>query len=561
MDETRITWLNGKINCEIYCDRSGGGPCPSICGKRGYCCKRPESTDEEIGSCPDIAKWSVLPVFDSKWRCVAPPGGFVDNSIDEESEFNGACVMDNEYSLLQHQFPSTDFRFRSNEMTPHVCFLECLNQGPLIRFYGIKNGTDCYCGDKLSFHYDFNGIEISQSSCNIPCPGDLSKRCGGSKALNLYSIIGFCISAKSSKKSRHCGRNKKAAYGSEIDIFKNGDKIGTIHAKFRKFVRCWPLDEIDMKYDNIQLKSTGDDNVCIAELNINNQKIMTGQNKDQQGFWLQKNKSECDDSGQMVTSEITIRDGQVISSACHDCSVSPDETKQCRPKLNCNATWSKFHSAKVEEKNKQKIRKAEINDPNADFYDPFLNGLISEKCSKESVMDVRLRTNKKDIASSEIAFEQNYQSIICTDGENHSCPDFEVRFCCERKDEEVKWISSPREYDDFEDGVNVLDKGEFEVSIKDQHGNNIDIDQSRDNLFDGNEDTFLELENEETLSLSLKTQIKLLDMTIRIKKKSLDSNPSNSFFKASEISKTKAESSINITFFEKRIGSTDFDEL
>ena len=110
--------------------------------------------------------------------------------------------MDHEYSLLQHQFTSTDFLFRSAEMTPHVCFLECLNEGPMIRFYGIKNGTDCYCGDKLryflnlkcvkiaffSFHYDYNGLELARSSCNIRCPGDPSKKCGGAKALNLFSI-------------------------------------------------------------------------------------------------------------------------------------------------------------------------------------------------------------------------------------------------------------------------------------------------------------------------------------------------------------------------------------
>ena len=84
VDEAQIMWLNGKLDCETKCQRSGGGPCPNVCGKRGYCCKRPESTDEEIGNCPDIAKWSVLPVHDSKWRCVAPPGGFVDDSIDEE---------------------------------------------------------------------------------------------------------------------------------------------------------------------------------------------------------------------------------------------------------------------------------------------------------------------------------------------------------------------------------------------------------------------------------------------------------------------------------------------
>ena len=155
MDGIEITWINGKPNCEIECTRVGGGPCPAICGNGGYCCKRPEPGDSDIGNCPDIAKWSVLPVQNSKWRCVTPPGGPVDESIDEYQEFDGKqCILDHDYNLLQHHFSlngQSDFRFRSAEMTPHVCLLECLNQGPHIAFYGLKNGMDCYCGQKLRY--------------------------------------------------------------------------------------------------------------------------------------------------------------------------------------------------------------------------------------------------------------------------------------------------------------------------------------------------------------------------------------------------------------------------
>ena len=119
------------------------------------------------------------------------------------------CILDHDYSLLQHHFSSadqSDFRFRSSVMTPRVCFLECLNQGPNIAFYGLKNGIDCYCGEKLryfhvkseqkililfSFHRQFNGIDVPRSSCNIPCPGDPSENCGGSKELRLFSMIGI----------------------------------------------------------------------------------------------------------------------------------------------------------------------------------------------------------------------------------------------------------------------------------------------------------------------------------------------------------------------------------
>ena len=97
--------------------------------------------------------------------------------------------------------------------------------------------------------------------------------------------------------SRLCSRNKRAAYGSPIDILQNGKKVGfeiiykksdlsikiaTMDAGFRIFHWCSDFGEVDLKYDVIELKSTGDDDVCITELYINNKKIMTGRNEDQQ---------------------------------------------------------------------------------------------------------------------------------------------------------------------------------------------------------------------------------------------------------------------------------------
>ena len=53
-------------------------------------------------------------------------------------------------------------------------------------------------------------------------------------------------------------------------------------AGFRIFHWCTDFGEVDLKFDVIDLKSTGDDDVCITELYINNKKIMTGRNEDQQ---------------------------------------------------------------------------------------------------------------------------------------------------------------------------------------------------------------------------------------------------------------------------------------
>ena len=94
-----------------------------------------------------------------------------------------------------------------------------------------------------------------------------------------------------------------------------------------------------------------------------------------------------------------IRDGRVVSSACQDCSTDPYTTKQCKQKISCNDSWTRFHSSTVmiSELSQRIITKAEITDDFANFYDPFVNGLISNQCARESLMDVRLRSNKKDI--------------------------------------------------------------------------------------------------------------------------------------------------------------------
>ena len=56
-------------------------------------------------------------------------------------------------------------------------------------------------------------------------------------------------------------RIQNGAYGSPIDIFRNDAKVATIPAGFRKFIYCLAYDEVDLKYDVFQFKSTGDDDV------------------------------------------------------------------------------------------------------------------------------------------------------------------------------------------------------------------------------------------------------------------------------------------------------------
>ena len=94
-------------------------------------------------------------------------------------------------------------------------------------------------------------------------------------------------------------------------------------------------------------------------------------------FWMQKDKSECNDEYTM-TSEITIRNGQIISSACDQCSDDPDSTNPCKSDmrergLSCDGgSWTRFYPSRDE----NGFQIASINDAFANFYDPFINGLI-----------------------------------------------------------------------------------------------------------------------------------------------------------------------------------------
>ena len=86
---------------------------------------------------------------------------------------------------------------------------------------------------------------------------------------------------------------------------------------------------------------------------------------------MEKDKSECNQK-YMITNEITIRDGKIISSACESCSDNSDATIQCASKVSCDRTWSRFYRSIHD----NGITKGSINAIFANFYDPFINGLI-----------------------------------------------------------------------------------------------------------------------------------------------------------------------------------------
>ena len=83
---------------------------------------------------------------------------------------------------------------------------------------------------------------------------------------------------------------------------------------FREFEHCLKNDDVDVANDEFQLQSTSTDGVCITSLLINGNPLLVGGSNNLQNFWIDSNELYCLDNF-MSSSQITIRNGQVISSS------------------------------------------------------------------------------------------------------------------------------------------------------------------------------------------------------------------------------------------------------
>jgi len=61
--------------------------------------------------------------------------------------------------------------------SPIACDTYC--QG--FKYYGLQYWTQCFCGDTLN-----HSVKKPDSECNAECPGDSSKKCGGTWRQNIY---------------------------------------------------------------------------------------------------------------------------------------------------------------------------------------------------------------------------------------------------------------------------------------------------------------------------------------------------------------------------------------
>ncbi|CAM9138702.1 unnamed protein product [Ectocarpus fasciculatus] len=76
-----------------------------------------------------------------------------------------------------------DDGFKSNEMTPELCYEHCSGNG--YDFMGLQFGRECYCGTEEE---EKRHMQYGPGTCDYPCKGDESLMCGGFWSFDLYFI-------------------------------------------------------------------------------------------------------------------------------------------------------------------------------------------------------------------------------------------------------------------------------------------------------------------------------------------------------------------------------------
>ncbi|XP_052215774.1 uncharacterized protein LOC127834172 isoform X2 [Dreissena polymorpha] len=81
------------------------------------------------------------------------------------------CFQDTPARIMNVRLPD------SNSNSPLECAARCHGYA----YSGTQVGTACYCGDCL------NSTSMPDVECNMACPGDSSKNCGGKWRMSVYS--------------------------------------------------------------------------------------------------------------------------------------------------------------------------------------------------------------------------------------------------------------------------------------------------------------------------------------------------------------------------------------
>lgn len=69
-----------------------------------------------------------------------------------------------------------------NTMTYEECSAFCVDYA----YFGVENGTQCYCSN----YFSTGSAKTKETDCTVPCAGDASELCGAVSRLNVYYQTG-----------------------------------------------------------------------------------------------------------------------------------------------------------------------------------------------------------------------------------------------------------------------------------------------------------------------------------------------------------------------------------
>ena len=109
-------------------------------------------------------------------------GNEVAGTRTERFQEEYACGTYYTGQCLSNQFQTLDLTVSGDSMTRESCKVTCNSENSA--YYGLGNGRDCYCGNKL----DENLKILPFPMCDSHCSGDMNEMCGGVESFNLFSL-------------------------------------------------------------------------------------------------------------------------------------------------------------------------------------------------------------------------------------------------------------------------------------------------------------------------------------------------------------------------------------
>lgn len=183
--------------------------------------------------------------------CLIQQGHFYPEALSNKCYNDGTtygkhlgCFVDEKKQRLLSGY----YGIYPNTNSPNMCLDICIQAG--FPFAGVQYGTECFCGEDVPQATS----EVPNSSCDMMCPGDTSKNCGGYFTMNVFET-GL---AKFIPKVPNSIPNSKEAVNIVFLLTLNGRALRQVHRLINALYRSnhYFYIHIDKRQDYLHRKLT-----------------------------------------------------------------------------------------------------------------------------------------------------------------------------------------------------------------------------------------------------------------------------------------------------------------